>query len=49
MKPGLHKLKVSFKPKGASKASVKTLKIRFTGAKARKSGIAVAHTPFRSD
>jgi len=49
MKPGVHKLRISFKPAGSSKASTKTLKIRFVGAKAPRSSVAVAHSRFRAN
>jgi PKD repeat protein len=38
MKPGVHTLKITLKPKESSKATTKTLKIRFVGGKATDGG-----------
>jgi plastocyanin len=48
MKPGKYKLKISFKPAGATKTVTQTLTIKFKGARPRASGAAVVHSRFRA-
>jgi hypothetical protein len=48
MKPGKYRLKISFKPAGATKTVTKTLRIRFTGARPRASNAGAGHSRFRS-
>ena len=44
LKPGSYKLKIRFKPKGSSKASIKTLKVRFVAGAKGSAARAAAHS-----
>ena len=46
LRAGSYKLKIKFKPKGASQASTKTLKIRFVAGAKGSAGRAAAHSRF---
>jgi plastocyanin len=48
MKPGKYKLKIGFKPAGATKTVTQTLTIKFKGARPRASRTAAVHSRFRS-
>jgi plastocyanin len=48
MKPGRYKLKLSFKPNGSATALTKTLRIRFTGGRARGSRVSAVHARFHA-
>ena len=48
MKPGKYKLKIGFKPAGATKTVTQTLTIKFKGVRPRASRAAAVHSRFRS-